>query len=175
MSDALMSVEIPNRALFKAAEVCDLVKLQPYVLRSWEAEFPDLGVAKTEGGPRVYRRADVEQVVRIKHLLLVDGLTLAGARRKLQEEATPVAADAPELDELMGEHARERLTEVKRGLRAILELLAGRTTKQEFQLRPPAPPASARRLAAPARRPGAPAARAKAPVKSAAPPPRRKR
>ncbi|MGE3576787.1 MAG: hypothetical protein AB7J35_22240, partial [Dehalococcoidia bacterium] len=101
--------------------------------------------------------------------------TLAGARRKLQEEATPVAADAPELDELMGEHARERLTEVKRGLRAILELLAGRTTKQEFQLRPPTSPASARRLAAPARRPGAPAARAKAPVKSAAPPPRRKR
>lgn len=138
MSDALTSVEIPNRALFKATEVCDLVKLQPYVLRSWEAEFPELGVSKTEGGPRVYRRADVEQVVRIKHLLLVEGLTLAGARRKLQEESTPVAADAPVLDELMGQHARERLTEVKRGLQSILELLAGRATRQEFQLRPPA-------------------------------------
>jgi len=42
-------VEIPKRALFKAAEVCDLLKLQPYVLRSWEAEFPDLGVAKAPG------------------------------------------------------------------------------------------------------------------------------
>ena len=70
--------------------MCDLVKLQPYVLRSWEAEFPDLGVAKADGGPRVYRRADVEQVVRIKHLLLVEGLTLAGARRKLDEEGAPV-------------------------------------------------------------------------------------
>src|SRR5439155_26737102 len=39
-------LEIPNRALFKASEVCDLVKLQPYVLRSWEVEFPGLGVAK---------------------------------------------------------------------------------------------------------------------------------
>src|ERR1041385_3111380 len=115
MPEAVAAVEIPKRALFKAAEVCDLAKVQPYVLRSWEAEFPDLGVAKAAGGPRVYRRADVEQVLRIKHLLLVEGLTLAGARRKLVEESAPVAADVPALDELIGQHARERLTAVKRG------------------------------------------------------------
>jgi DNA-binding transcriptional MerR regulator len=120
-----VQVDIPRRALFKAGEVCDLVKLQPYVLRSWEAEFPSLGIAKAAGSPRVYRRADVEQVVRIKHLLLVEGLTLAGARRRLEEEATPVAADVPVIDELIGRNARERLTAVKRGLRSILELLAG--------------------------------------------------
>src|ERR1043166_1146691 len=95
MSVAPVPVEIPNRALFKAAEVCELAKVQPYVLRSWESEFPELGVARTSGGPRVYRRADVEQVLRIKHLLLVEGLTLAGARRKLEDAAAPVAADAP--------------------------------------------------------------------------------
>src|SRR6185295_10193769 len=101
MADISAQVEIPKRALFKAAEVCEIVKVQPYVLRSWEAEFPELGVAKTAGGPRVYRRADVEQVLRIKHLLLVDGLTLAGARRKLEEETSPVAADTPVIDELI--------------------------------------------------------------------------
>jgi DNA-binding transcriptional MerR regulator len=138
MPDAVTSVEIPNRALFKAAEVCDLVKLQPYVLRSWEAEFPELGVAKSEGGPRVYRRNDVEQVVRIKHLLLVEGLTLAGARRKLQEEAAPVGADAPVIDELIGRHTRDRLTDVKRGLQSILELLAGRGSGVDFKLTAPA-------------------------------------
>jgi DNA-binding transcriptional MerR regulator len=89
--------------------------VQSYVLRSWEAEFPALGVSKAAGGPRIYRRTDVEQVVRIKHLLLVEGLTLAGARRKLEEDSTPVAADVPVIDELIGRHARERLTEVKRG------------------------------------------------------------
>jgi len=137
-----MDVEIPRRALFKAAEVCDLAKVQPYVLRSWEAEFPGLGVAKAAGGPRVYRRADVEQVMRIKHLLLVEGLTLAGARRKLDEETSPIAADAPLLDELIGQNARDRLTEVKRGLRAILELLAARVPGDDFQLSAhPAPPA----------------------------------
>src|SRR5476649_2041967 len=106
MANAVAPIDIPNRALFKASEVCDLVKLQPYVLRSWEAEFPGLGVAKTAGSPRVYRRADVEQVVRIKHLLLVDGLTLAGARRKLQEEGAPAIVDASEIEELVGRNAR---------------------------------------------------------------------
>src|SRR5881275_980289 len=125
MPEPAAQVEIPNRALFKAAEVCDIVKVQPYVLRSWEAEFPELGVSKTAGGPRIYRRSDVEQVARIKHLLLVEGLTLAGARRRLEEEGTPVGADAP-LDELIGQNARERITEVKRGLRALLEMLSGR-------------------------------------------------
>ena len=123
MAESPGQIEIPRRALFKAAEVCELVHVQPYVLRSWESEFPKLGVSKAAGGPRVYRRSDVEQVVRIKHLLLVEGLTLAGARRRLEEETAPVASDAP-LDELFGQHARDRLTEVKRGLRAILELLA---------------------------------------------------
>jgi DNA-binding transcriptional MerR regulator len=137
MADISPQIEIPKRALFKGAEVCDLVKVQPYVLRSWEAEFPELGVAKTPGGPRVYRRSDVEQVVRIKHLLLVEGLTLAGARRRLEEDTTPVAPDVPEFDELLGRNARERLMAVKRGLRSILDLLSGQYTATE--VRRPAP------------------------------------
>jgi DNA-binding transcriptional MerR regulator len=130
-------VEIPNRALFKAAEVCDLAKVQPYVLRSWETEFPDLGVTKGGGAPRVYRRADVQRVFRIKHLLLVEGLTLAGARRRISEESIPADADAPDIDELIGQNARERLAAVKRGLRSILELLAGSGRGDDFKLAPP--------------------------------------
>ena len=139
MRDASAQVEIPKRALFKAAEVCDLAKVQPYVLRSWEAEFPDLGVAKTAGAPRVYRRSDVEQVLRIKHLLLVDGLTLAGARRRLDEERAPVAEELPAIEALIGQNARERLTAVKRGLQSILDLLAsaGNGHAGEFRLAPP--------------------------------------
>jgi DNA-binding transcriptional MerR regulator len=147
MPDISAQVEIPNRALFKAAEVCEIVKVQPYVLRSWEAEFPTLGIAKTAGAPRVYRRGDVEQVARIKHLLLVEGLTLAGARRKLEEEASPVGADTPAIDELIGQNARERLTTVKRGLRSLLDLLS--SGGGGFHLSP-APPASSRARAMPA-------------------------
>jgi len=140
MPDAPAQVEIPKRALFKAAEVCDLAKVQPYVLRSWETEFPELGVANSAGTARIYRRADVQQVLRIKHLLLVDGLTLAGARRRLVEEAAPVAAESPAMDELIGQNARERLTAVKRGLRSILDLLAGSAGGDEFRLAPPTLP-----------------------------------
>ena len=137
MPELAAPIEIPKRALFKAAEVCDLVKVQPYVLRSWEAEFPDLGVAKTAGAPRMYRRGDVEQVLRIKHLLLVEGLTLAGARRRLEEETATVAPDEPVIDELIGQNARERLTTVKRGLQSILDLLASRAGHDgEFRLTP---------------------------------------
>jgi DNA-binding transcriptional MerR regulator len=150
MPDISVQVEIPNRSLFKASEVCDLVKLQPYVLRSWESEFPDLGVAKTQGGPRVYRRTDVEQVLRIKHLLLVEGLTLAGARRKLDDEATPVGAEQPAMAELVGKNARERLTAVKRGLRSILDLIGQNGEAREFRLSPPVA-ASRTRSASPAR------------------------
>src|SRR5258706_390824 len=106
MTEAVAHIDIPKRALFKAAEVCDLVSVQPYVLRSWEAEFPALGITKAGGSQRVYRRSDVEQVVRIKNLLLVEGLTLAGARRRLEEESAPVGADAAAIDELIGQNAR---------------------------------------------------------------------
>jgi DNA-binding transcriptional MerR regulator len=166
VAETFLQVDIPNRALFKAAEVCDLVKLQPYVLRSWEAEFPKLGVSKA-GGARVYRRTDVEQVVRIKHLLLEEGLTLAGARRKIEEETTPVAVDEPAIEELIGRNARERLTAVRRGLQSILDLLGSKGAAREFRLSPPSG-ASARgrsangaRSKAAHRKPAASRARAK--------------
>lgn len=122
-------VEIPNRSLFRQPEVCEIAQVQAYVLRSWEAEFPDLGVAKSEGGPRVYRRADVERVLRIKHLLFVEGLTLAGVRRKLTEEGGDAGADKEALRDvaaLFGVDARERILQVKRGLREIASMLSRR-------------------------------------------------
>jgi DNA-binding transcriptional MerR regulator len=107
---------------YKAAEVCDLAHIQPYVLRSWELEFPKLGVAKGPGGARVYRQADVEQVLRIKQLVFEQGLTLAGARRRLEDDETP-QVDLP-LDEMTPE-ARDRIARVKQGLRELLALLDG--------------------------------------------------
>jgi len=120
-------VEIPNRSLFRQPEVCEIAKVQPFVLRTWEAEFPDLGVAKTAGGPRVYRRVDVERVLRLKHLLYVEGLTLAGARRRLSEEQPDNASDGAaltEVAELLGADARDRILHVRRGLRELSTMLA---------------------------------------------------
>ena len=76
-------VNIPKRKAYKAADVCSMVELQPYVLRTWEAEFPDLGVPQSNGRTRLYRQADVDKVIRIKELIVGEGLTLGAARRKL--------------------------------------------------------------------------------------------
>jgi DNA-binding transcriptional MerR regulator len=149
----MLPAEIPNRSLFKAPEVCEIAQVQPYVLRSWEAEFPDLGVARGSG-QRVYRRADVERVLRIKQLLFVEGLTLAGVRRRLEEENGVPSADAPALDELLGADARERIADVRQGLRWILELLGANgqssavQTPVLFEMSRAAPPAApAKKLA----------------------------
>lgn len=134
-----MSVAIPNRPVFRAQEVCELAEVQPYVLRTWEAEFPDLGVAKAAGGPRMYRRADVERVLRIKHLLFVDGLTLAGARRRLGEEA-PAPADVvtdADVAALADVEMRRHMKKVRQGLQWILGVLAGEgASASEFVLTP---------------------------------------
>jgi DNA-binding transcriptional MerR regulator len=148
------AVEIPNRSVFRAAEVCELVSVQPYVLRSWEAEFPDLGVAKSAGAPRVYRRADVEKVLRLKHLILVDGLTLAGARKRLSEEGV-VAAPVEEVSDsdvanMMDAAMRDGLRDLKRGLQWVLGVLGGEGANNEFALRaqPASGPERARSVAA---------------------------
>ncbi len=92
MADA-PNVTIPDKPAFKAGEVCELAQIQPYVLRSWESEFPDLGLSKTPGGPRIYRRADVERVLRIRDMVFVEGLTLAGVRRRFEAEQPPPQDD----------------------------------------------------------------------------------
>jgi DNA-binding transcriptional MerR regulator len=136
-------VEIPNRSLFRQPEVCDIASIQPYMLRSWEAEFPDLGVSKSQGGPRVYRRSDVERVLRLKHLLFVEGLTLAGARRRLMEEQAAVAEPPAmnEIAELFGIDARERILQVRQGLRSLAALLSRAPGQSDglFELEPAAP------------------------------------
>lgn len=157
----MASVEIPNRSVFRAAEVCELADVPSYVLRGWEAEFPDLGVAKSAGGPRVYRRADVERVLRLKHLILVDGLTLAGARKRLLEEGAiaPPPEDVNDSDvaAMMDQAAHTGLRDVKRGLQWIMGVLEGEGPGNDFALRAPA-----------VKTPASAASAKKAPVKAAA-------
>jgi DNA-binding transcriptional MerR regulator len=77
---------IPEKLYFKIGEVCDLVGVQAHVLRYWETEFPQLSPQKNRSGQRSYRRRDVEISLRIKELLYDDMYTIAGARKKLQNE-----------------------------------------------------------------------------------------
>ena len=115
----------PKRDLFKAAEVCEVAEVQAYVLRSWEAEFPQLGQPPSGGGPRLYRRSDIDMVLRIKSLVFGEGLTLAGARRRLDEMNEPGPPVMKLAGEALGQHARERVRSVRDGLRDLLQMLSG--------------------------------------------------
>ncbi len=77
---------IPEKLFFKIGEVCEIVGVQPHVLRYWETEFPMLSPQKNRSGQRTYRRRDVEIALRIKELLYDELYTIAGAKKKLQSE-----------------------------------------------------------------------------------------
>jgi DNA-binding transcriptional MerR regulator len=132
--------------LYKAGEVCEAAGLQPYVLRSWEKEFPGIGVQKSPETPRLYRQSDVEQVLRIKQLVFGEGLTLAGARRRLEEAFPEAAAEARDAEiaevlDTLGADARQRIALVRSGLKSILDVLAKDPGAIELAPMRTAPPA----------------------------------
>jgi DNA-binding transcriptional MerR regulator len=136
--------QLMSPKLYKAAEVCDVAQLQPYVLRSWEKEFPGIGVQKSADNARLYRQSDVDQVLRIKQLVFGEGLTLSGARRRLEEStpAVPAVSDAEvaEVLEALASDARTRIASVRDGLKSILRVLSSApgtvVVVDEFQLAP---------------------------------------
>src|SRR5678809_951298 len=79
-------VMIPDKLYFRIGEVSTLCKLPAYVLRFWETEFAQLKPVKSSTGQRMYRRKDVESVLRIKQLLYEEGFTIPGARQHLRAE-----------------------------------------------------------------------------------------
>jgi DNA-binding transcriptional MerR regulator len=101
-------VVLPNdQDQFKLNEVCKLANVQPYMLRFWGTEFPQLEASKSGTGQRLYSREQVELILEIRRLLFDEGLTIAGARKKISamEESggkpapKPVKAAEPELDQ----------------------------------------------------------------------------
>ncbi|HKE32945.1 MAG TPA: MerR family transcriptional regulator, partial [Candidatus Angelobacter sp.] len=68
-------VVIPDKLYFRIGEVSRLCRLPSYVLRFWETEFPQLKPSKSSTGQRMYRKPDVENVLRIKQLLYEEGFT----------------------------------------------------------------------------------------------------
>ena len=102
--------------LYKIGEVCKLADVQPYVLRYWETEFPQLAPNKSGGGQRLYTRREIDTILRIKELLYREGFTIAGAKKKLETETE----GAPEVRTTAPNNV---LGSVKKELREILRML----------------------------------------------------
>src|SRR3954468_24252842 len=116
------SPEIPDKLYFKIGEVSELLGGEPYVLRYWETEFSVLSPKKSGTGHRLYRRKDVELLLRIKQLLYEKRFTIEGARQALQSEPKAPKPKAPKRiqQELF---SADPLPEIRKELADILLLL----------------------------------------------------
>ena len=114
--------EIPDKLYFKIGEVSDLLGVEPYVLRYWETEFPVLSPRKSGTGHRLYRRKDVELLLRIKHLLYEKKFTIEGARQSLHAESR---APKPKVVKRAQQDlfAEDPLPEIRKELADILQML----------------------------------------------------
>jgi DNA-binding transcriptional MerR regulator len=118
--------EIPDKLYFKIGEVSELLGVEPYVLRYWEGAFAVLSPKKSGTGHRLYRRKDVELLLRIKHLLYERRFTIEGARQSLQRDGKalkPVKATRVPKRVQAELFAEDPLPEIRRELQEIIELL----------------------------------------------------
>ena len=82
-----MASEIPDKLYFKIGEVCKITGVEPYILLYWESEFKLIKPYRTKSNQRLYRKKDVEAVLKIRKMLYEQKFTIAGAKKKLKEGA----------------------------------------------------------------------------------------
>jgi DNA-binding transcriptional MerR regulator len=111
---------IPEKPFFKIGEAARLCAVKPYVLRYWETEFRSVRPQKTRSQQRLYRRKDVELLLKIRHLLYEQRFTIEGARQQLRElghdEGAAPQLPPPAID-------REALKKIKQGLLDLIRMV----------------------------------------------------
>jgi DNA-binding transcriptional MerR regulator len=90
---------IPDKLFFRIGEVSRIVGVEPYVLRYWESEFHTLTPKKSSSGQRMFRKKDVELLLRVRHLLYDRKFTIEGAKKALaaRDEEDSGSAALPEI------------------------------------------------------------------------------
>lgn len=106
-------VTIPDKLYFKIGEVSELLGLPAYVLRFWETEFKRIKPKRSPTGQRLYRKKDVEFILKIRYLLHERGFTISGARQYLRKKQDFLE----ELPQTLS------LNELRRELKQIRDLL----------------------------------------------------
>lgn len=139
---AVETPTIPDRLYFKIGDVARLLKVEPYVLRFWESQFPQLKPNKSGTGQRLYRKRDVEIAVEIKRLVYGEGYTLSGARqalgqaRRAEAQAT-VPAQAPKASAAKHRNkAADVIGRARTELREIAAILAVPASAKPASIQP---------------------------------------
>lgn len=107
-------MQIPDeKRFFRIGEVSRIIGVEPYVLRYWESEFPQIRPTRADSKQRTYQRKDLEIIIEIKRLLYEEKLTIEGARQRLKHRAEKTPPSKEEI-----------LQTVKRELGELLKVLA---------------------------------------------------
>jgi DNA-binding transcriptional MerR regulator len=142
---AVETLTIPDRLYFKIGDVARICKIEPYVLRFWESQFPQLKPNKSGTGQRLYRKRDVEIAVEIKRLVYGEGYTLSGARQALgqarrSEPQASAASAAAQVPAAAVAKKRDKVAEVIGRARAELREIAGMLGSPAGASMPPVQP-----------------------------------
>lgn len=114
-----MNVDIPDKLYFKIGEVGKLAEVPTHVLRYWETEFKGIRPKRASSNQRLYRREDVQLILKIKSLLHEQGFTIAGARKLLDSGEDIQGTKAPPSNE----DAARKLVEIKDELQKLMRLI----------------------------------------------------
>jgi DNA-binding transcriptional MerR regulator len=113
-------MQLPDdKRYYRIGEVSRIIGVEPYVLRYWESEFPQIRPRRADTNQRTYQKKDLEVILKIKQLLYEEKLTIEGARKRLtRKEEKGVSLD------------RAFINDIRTELQDILKLLDNPTTKR---------------------------------------------
>ena len=74
-----------ERLYYRIGEVSRITGLKPHVLRYWESEFHVIKPHKAGSLQRLYRKKDLDLILKIKKLLYEEGFTISGAKKKIRD------------------------------------------------------------------------------------------
>lgn len=127
--EAASAREIPDKLFFRIGEVSQIVGVEPYVLRYWESEFRGLSPKKSSSGQRMFRKKDVELLLRIRHLLYDRKYTIEGARKVIADGSDLELArtDKPVIHQVVQQElfpGVDPLPEIRKQVAEILKLIS---------------------------------------------------
>ncbi len=108
-----------KKLYYSISEVAQMFDINESALRFWEKEFDILNPRKNEKGTRFYKEDDIESVRVIYFLLKEQGLTLAGAKKKLKDNKEKVIKQTEAITKL--KQIRQELLLIKEAFDRITE------------------------------------------------------
>ena len=75
-----------TKLVYKLDEVSRMTGVDAATLAAWEEEFPFLNAGLTGSGEKFFRQQDVAIIGRIRDLMASKTLTMAGIKRRIEDE-----------------------------------------------------------------------------------------